>query len=177
MQRKNVLIFAVSSAVVLIVILLILLVGPFTRPILPSSRPNPIDFVHPEFSIPAVLCVIAAYLFKRRGKERFLAHYIAGTAAVSFTVVAVLIAFDVVGMYPNHGADHFLFTLGFHAIDAIFVLILVLVQGYVGMSMILFGRTKNRIFNHKFLSKWVLIIYLIQGALGLSILISLLFQY
>lgn len=170
--------YVVSSAVILIIIAsIILLVGPFTGSILPSSRPNLTDFVHPLFSIPAVLFVIGAYLFKRRGKERFLAHYIAGTAGVSLTVVAALIALNTVSMYPQHGANHFLFTLGFHALDAIFVVILVLIQGYMGMSMILFGRTKDRIFNHKFLSKWVLIIYLIQGALGLSILISLLLQY
>jgi hypothetical protein len=177
MQRKNQLTLAVSSAVILIVIAIIFLVGPPTGSILPSSRPNFIDFIHPLFSIPAVLFVISAYLFKRRGKERFLAHYVAGTAAVSLTIVATLIALNTVRMYPHNGAFHFLFTAGFHAVDAIFVLILVLAQGYMGLSMLLFGRTSHRILIHKRLSKWVLIIYLIQGALGLSILISLFLQY
>jgi hypothetical protein len=173
MQRKKIILYALPSV---LLIFLILIAAP-SSVVLPTEHPNLIDFIHPLFSIPAVLFVIGAYLFKRRGKERFLAHYVAGTAAVSLTIVAALIALNTVGMYPSHGANHFLFTLGFHALDAIFVVILVLVQGYMGLSMLLFGRTSHRILIHKRLSKWVLIIYLIQGALGLSILISLFLQY
>jgi hypothetical protein len=177
-QRKRLLTVAVLSAVILVVIGIIVLVGPISGSILPSSKPSPTDFVHPLFSIPAVLFVISAYLFKRRGKERFLAHYLAGTAGVSLTIVAFLIALNAVSLYPRQDlANHFLFTINFHVIVAFLAVIMVLVQGYTGLSMVLFGRTKDRIFNHKFLSKWVLIIYLIQGALGLSILISLILQY
>jgi hypothetical protein len=110
-RRRNVTI--VISVALAIVVFSISVLG-ISGSILPTSPANSRDFIHPEFSIPAVLSVISAYLFKRRGKERFVAHYIAGTAGVSLTVTAFLIALTDVGTYPR-GTNHFLFTIAPHS--------------------------------------------------------------
>jgi hypothetical protein len=175
MRPRNVVIFA-SILGVIFLSLALLLLGPSAGPTLPTERARLIDFLHPLYSIPAMILVILAYLFKKMGRERFLAHYLAGTFAVSLTIIAVYVGLDVVSTYPNRGANHFLFTLPYHFLVAIFVVSLVGVQGYIGFSMLLFGRTRRRISIHRRLSKWVFVIYLLQGALGLSILLSLLYQ-
>ncbi len=178
MSHKKAGVSVALSAVILILlavlfagILILILIAKYE----PVTQLSPIVFLHPSISIPSVLFVITAYLLKRRGRERFLAHYIAGTLAVSLTVIAFFIGGGVVG-HITHGIFSGIFTLIFHFLVAFFVLSIVLVQGSMGMGMLLFGRTSKRISIHKRLSKWVLIVYLIQGALGLSILFTLLAQ-
>jgi hypothetical protein len=146
----------------------ILAIGPNITPA--GTHVSLVYFFHPVFSIPSVLLVVTAYLFKRWKKERFLAHYLAGTMAVSFSIIAALLGLGVV----DHHASTFLFTVNFHLLIAIAVLVTVLVHGTFGMQMLLFGRTPRRISRHKKLAKWVLILYLVQGSLGLTILSALL---
>jgi hypothetical protein len=133
-----------------------------------------IEFLHPAFSIPAVLLIVTAYLFKKGvKKERFLAHYIAGTAAVALTIPAALIGSSVVKF---EGLDKFPFTISFHLLLAFVVLGVVLIHGAMRVAMVFFGRKSTRLKIHSRLAKWVLVIYLIQGAFGLTILGALLVQ-
>jgi hypothetical protein len=128
--------------------------------------------IHPAIAAAAVVMVVTAYLLKRRKKLYFRLHYIAGILAFSLTMVAFPL-----GLYEvlaNGGPSDFPEAIVFHTVNFVVVVGLIVFQGALGMSMLLFGRTRGDFRSHKRVAKYVLIAFLLQGALGLLTLYGIL---
>lgn len=127
--------------------------------------------IHPAIAATAVLLVSTAYLLKKGKRLHFRLHYLAGILAFTLSMVAF-----PVGLYyvATLGFSRFPFTLIFHSADFVLAIGLMLVQGGLGMSMLLFGRKRGIYAIHRRLSKYVVAVFLLQGSLGLLLLYGIL---
>ncbi len=128
--------------------------------------------IHPAVAASAVLLVVTAYLLKTRKKLYFRLHYAAGITAFA----TVIVAFPL-GLYfvtTSGGVSQFPEAIVFHTANFFAAMGLILVEGGLGMGMLLFGRRREAFRSHKRLAKYVLSFFLLQGALGLITLYGLL---
>lgn len=128
--------------------------------------------IHPAIAASAVICVVAAYLLKTRKKLYFRLHYAFGILALSLSMVAFPL-----GLYfvlVNGGTSVFPEAIVFHTANFVIVVGLIVLQGALGMSMLLFGRKRDTFRSHKRLAKYVLGAFLVQAAFGLATLYGIL---
>ena len=128
--------------------------------------------IHPAFAASAVLLVLTAYLLKARKRQYFQLHYAAGIAAFATSMVAFPL-----GLYfvlTSGGVSEFPTAILFHTVNFLVVISLIVLQGGLGLGMLLFGRKRDVFKSHKRLGKYVLAVFLLQGALGLIILYGIL---
>jgi len=128
--------------------------------------------IHPAIAGGAVLMVVTAYLLKTRKKLYFRLHYAAGILAFSLSMVAFPLGLYLV--FVNGGVSSFPGALVFHTVDFFAAVGLIVVQGGLGMGMLLFGRKREAYRTHKRMAKYVLVVFLLQGALGLLTLYGIL---
>ncbi|MDA4115561.1 MAG: hypothetical protein OK442_03265 [Thaumarchaeota archaeon] len=128
--------------------------------------------VHPAIAAGAVVSVLAAYLLKVRTKLYFRLHYAAGILAFALSMFAFPLGLFLV--YTNGGVSVFPEALTFHTVSFFAAVGLIVVQGGLGMGMLLFGRKRDVYRTHKRMAKYVLIVFLLQGALGLLTLYGIL---
>jgi hypothetical protein len=120
---------------------------------------------HPAFAASAVLLVATAYLLKTRKKLYFRLHYAAGILAFATAMVAFPL-----GLYyvlTSGGVSEFPEQLVLHTLNFFAATGLIVVQGGLGMGMLLFGRKRGAYKTHRRMAKYVLAIFLLQGVLGL----------
>ena len=128
--------------------------------------------IHPALAASAVLAVVTAYLLKKRKKLYFRLHYAAGITAFSLAMVAfplglyLVFTRGVVSLFPE--------ALVFHTVSFFAAVGLIVVQGGLGMGMLLLGRRRNAYRTHKRTAKYVLSAFLLQGGLGLLTLYGIL---
>jgi hypothetical protein len=128
--------------------------------------------IHPAMAAGAVLSVMVAYLLKTRRKVYFRLHYAAGIVAFSLAMVAFPL-----GLYfvlVNGGVSVFPGALVFHTVNFFAAVGLIVIQGGLGMGMLLFGRKRNAYATHRRTAKYVLSVFLLQGVLGLFTLYGIL---
>src|ERR1700688_1388622 len=92
--------------------------------------------IHPAIAASAVLSVVTAYLLKTRRKLYFRLHYAAGILAFSLTMVAFPL-----GLYcvlTSGGVSQFPEALIFHSVNFFVAVGLIVIQGGLGMGMLLF---------------------------------------
>lgn len=128
--------------------------------------------IHPVIAAGAVLAVVAAYLLKTRKKLYFRLHYAAGILAFALSMVAFPLGLYIV--LTNGGISAFPEALIFHTVNFAVAVGLIVVQGALGMRMLLFGRERGDFRLHKRVAKYVVAIFLLQGALGLLTLYGIL---
>jgi len=121
--------------------------------------------IHPAIAAGAVLAVVAAYLLKTRKKLYFQLHYAAGILAFALSMVAFPLGLYIV--LANGGVSLFPEVLIFHTVNFVVAVGLIVFQGALGMSMLLFGRDRGDFRAHKRVAKYVVVVFLLQGALGL----------
>ncbi len=128
--------------------------------------------IHPIIAASAVLLVATTYLLKSRRKLYFRLHYAAGILAFSLSMFAFPL-----GLYfvlSSGGVSQFPEEILFHTVNFFAVVGMIVIQGGLGMGMLLFGRRREAYRTHKRLAKYVLAIFLLQGALGLATLYGIL---
>jgi hypothetical protein len=128
--------------------------------------------IHPAIAASAVLSVVTAYLLKTRRKLYFQLHYVAGILAFSLSMVAFPL-----GLYfvlSSGGVPEFPVALVFHSVNFFAAIGLIVIQGGLGMGMLLFGRKRNAYVTHKRAAKYVLGVFLLQGAFGVLTLYGIL---
>jgi hypothetical protein len=128
--------------------------------------------IHPVIAALAVVMVVTAYLLKTRKKLYFRLHYAAGILAFSLTMIAFPLGLYLV--LTGGGPSLFPEALVFHTVNFVAAVGLIVFQGALGMSMLLFGRARDDFRSHKRIAKYVLIVFLLQGALGLLTLYGIL---
>jgi hypothetical protein len=128
--------------------------------------------IHPVLAASAVLMVVAAYLLKTRKKLYFRLHYAAGILAVALSMVAFPLGFYFV--LADGGVSKFPEALVFHTVNFFAAFGLIVVEGALGLGMLLFGRKRDVYRTHKQMAKYVLIVFLLQGALGMLTLYGIL---
>lgn len=128
--------------------------------------------IHPAFAASAVLLVLTAYLLKARKRQYFRLHYAAGIGAFATSMVAFPL-----GLYfvlTSGGVSEFPTAILFHTVNFLVVIALIVLQGALGLGMLLFGRKRDVFKSHKRLGRYVLAVFLLQGALGLITLYGIL---
>ena len=128
--------------------------------------------IHPAIAAGAVVSVFAAYLLKTRKKLYFKLHYLAGILAFALSMVAF-----PVGMYfvlTSGGVEQFPESVVFHSVNFFAAVGLIVIQGGLGMGMLLFGRRRHVYATHRRAAKYVLVVFSLQGALGLLTLYGIL---
>jgi uncharacterized membrane protein YozB (DUF420 family) len=128
--------------------------------------------IHPAIAITVVVLVAAAYLLKRGKRQFFTLHYAVAIAAFSLTFVAFPVALYEVAI--SGGASGFPPVISVHFLDFFAALSLLIVQGGLGMSMLVFGRRRSAYALHRRLGRYVLYIFILQGALGSILLYGVL---
>ena len=128
--------------------------------------------IHPAIAASAVLMVVLAYLTKTRKKLHFRLHYPAGILAFLLSMIAFPLGLHFVLI--NGGVSQFPEALVFHSVNFVVAVGLIVFQGALGMSMLLFGRKRGDFRTHKRAAKYVLVVFLLQGALGLLTLYGIL---
>ena len=128
--------------------------------------------IHPAIAAGAVVSVVLAYLLKTRKKLYFRLHYAAGILAFSLSMVAFPLGLYLV--FTSGGYDQFPEGLVFHTVNFFAVAGLVVIQGGLGMGMLLFGRKRHAYATHRRVAKYVLAVFSLQGALGLLTLYGIL---
>jgi heme A synthase len=128
--------------------------------------------VHPTIAAGAVVAVLAAYLLKTRKKLYFRLHYAAGVLAFALSMLAFPVGLYLV--FINGGVSVFPPALTFHTVSFFAAIGLIVIQGALGMGMLLFGRKRDVYRTHKRMAKYVLVVFLLQGALGLLTLYGVL---
>jgi hypothetical protein len=120
--------------------------------------------IHPAIAASAVVSVVTAYLLKTRRKLYFRLHYVAGALAFSLSMVAFPL-----GLYfvlTSGGVSQFPVALVFHSVNFLVAVGLIVIQGGLGMAMLLFGRKRRAYVTHKRAARYVLAVFLLQGAFG-----------
>ena len=125
--------------------------------------------VHPLIAALAGAMLLAAFFLKRGRRVFFNAHYLSGTAAVLFGLVAVLIAMWAYGQFsirePAQMAS--LAAFGWHRWVAYLALGLLLAQGLLGWYAFFARRGSLAILRiHRVLASALVIIVAAAGALG-----------
>jgi hypothetical protein len=115
---------------------------------------------------------VAAYLLKTRRKIYFRLHYAAGIGAFALSMVAFPLGLYIV--LANGGVSQFPEAIIFHTVNFVVAVGLIVFQGFLGMSMLLFGRKRGDFLTHRRTAKYVLVVFLLQGALGLLTLYGIL---
>lgn len=128
--------------------------------------------IHPAIAASAVVLVVTAYLLKTRKKLYYRLHYAAGILAFGLSMVAFPLGLYIV--LTNGGVSVFPEVIIFHTVNFVVAVGLIVFQGAIGMSMLLFGRTRGDFRSHKRAAKYVLAVFLLQGALGLLTLYGIL---
>lgn len=128
--------------------------------------------VHPAIAAGAVVAVVAAYLLKTRKKLYFRLHYAAGILAFALSMVAFPLGLYLV--LTSGGVTEFPEALVFHTVNFFAAVGLIVVQGGLGIGMLLLGRKRDVYRTHKKMAKYVLVIFLLQGVLGLLTLYGIL---
>jgi hypothetical protein len=128
--------------------------------------------IHPVVAAGAVLTVVTAYLLKTRKKLYFRLHYAAGILAFALSMVAFPLGLYLV--LTNGGISVFPEALIFHTVNFGVAAGLIVFEGALGMSMLLFGRKREDFRSHKRVAKYVVVVFLLQGALGLLTLYGIL---
>jgi hypothetical protein len=128
--------------------------------------------IHPVIAAGAVLMVVTAYFLKTRKKLYFRLHYAVGILAFSLSMVAFPLGLYIV--LTSGGPSIFPEAIVFHTVNFVVAIGLIVFQGALGMSMILFGRARDNFRSHKRVAKYVLTVFLLQGALGLLTLYGIL---
>jgi hypothetical protein len=128
--------------------------------------------VHPALAASAVVLVTTAYLLKTRKRLYFRLHYAAGILAFCLAMVAFPLGFYFV--LTTGGVSGFPEALIFHTVNFFAAVGLIVVQGGLGMGMLLFGRRRDVFLTHKRAARYVLVVFLLQGALGLLTLYGVL---
>ncbi len=128
--------------------------------------------IHPAIAASAVVLVVAAYLLKTSRRLHFRLHYAAGILAFSLSMLAFPLGLYFVLI--NGGASVFPGVVVFHTVNFFAAIGLIVVQGGLGMGMLLFGRKRTAYVTHKRTAKYVLAVFLLQGVLGLATLSGIL---
>jgi len=128
--------------------------------------------VHPLIAASAVVLVVTAYLLKTRKRLYFRLHYAAGILAFALAMTAFPLGLYMV--LTNGGPSVFPTVILFHTLNVLAVIGLIVVQGGLGMAMLLFGRRRNAYVTHRRTAKYVLSVFLLQGVLGLATLYGIL---
>jgi hypothetical protein len=128
--------------------------------------------IHPAIAAGAVVTVVAAYLLKTQKKLYFRLHYAAGILAFALSMVAFPLGLYIV--LTNGGVSVFPEALIFHTVNFVVAVGLIVFQGALGMSMLLFGRKRGDFRSHKRVAKYVVVVFLLQGVLGLLTLYGIL---
>jgi len=128
--------------------------------------------LHPAIAASAVVMVLTAYLLKTRKKLYFRLHYAAGVLAFALAMSAFPLGLYLV--FINGGVSQFPEALTVHTVSFFGAIGLIVIQGALGMGMLLFGRKRDVYKTHKRMAKYVLAAFLLQGALGLLTLYGIL---
>ena len=128
--------------------------------------------LHPAIAASAVVMVLTAYLLKTRKKLYFRLHYAAGVLAFALAMSAFPLGLYLV--FINGGVSQFPVALTVHTVSFFGAIGLIVLQGALGMGMLLFGRKRDVYKTHKRMAKYVLASFLLQGALGLLTLYGIL---
>ena len=128
--------------------------------------------IHPVIAASAVVMVVTAYLLKTRKKLYFRLHYAAGVLAFALSMVAFPLGLYLV--FTSGGVSQFPEALVFHTLNFFAAVSLIVIQGALGMGMLLFGRKREAFRTHKRMAKYVLAVFLLQGVLGLVTLYGIL---
>ena len=97
--------------------------------------------IHPAFAASIVVLVAAAFLLKTRKRLYFRLHYAMGILAS-----AAAMAVFPLGLYlvlTSGGVSLFPEELVFHTVSFLAAVALIVVQGGLGMGILLFGRKRN----------------------------------
>jgi len=124
--------------------------------------------IHPALAISVVLLVATAYLLKTRRRLYFVAHYVAGILAFALVMTAFPLALYFVA--DAGGISLFPPALIVHTANFVLAISAIVVQGGLGMGMLLFGRRRGWYSTHRRIAKYVLAIFIAQGTLGLAVL-------
>lgn len=128
--------------------------------------------IHPTVAAGAVVSVVLAYALKKRRKQYFRLHYLAGGLAFGLSMVAFPIGLYYV--FVSGGIAQFPESLVFHTIWFFAVAGLIVIQAGLGIGMILFGRRRDAYRTHKRMARYVLAAFVAQAALGLLTLYGIL---
>jgi hypothetical protein len=124
--------------------------------------------IHPALAISVVLLVTTAYLLKTRRKLYFVAHYVAGILA--FVLVMTAFPIGLYYVYIDGGMSVFPPAIIIHTANFVLAIAAMVVQGGLGLGMLLFGRKRGWYSTHRRIAKYVLAIFIAQGTLGLAVL-------
>ncbi len=128
--------------------------------------------IHPALAASAVVMVLTAYLLKTRKKLYFRLHYAAGVLAFSLSMVAFPLGLYLV--LTSGGVSQFPEAIVFHTVNFFAAVGLIVVQGGLGLGMLLFGRKRDAYGTHRRMAKYVLGVFLLQGVLGVVTLYGIL---
>jgi len=124
--------------------------------------------IHPSLAIAVVLLVVTAYYLKTGRRMYFLAHYVAGALAFALTVLAFPIGLYFVA--DSGGLSVFPPVLILHTANFVVALGTIVIQGGLGLGMLLFGRRRGWYGTHRRTAKYALAVFLVQGTLGALVL-------
>jgi hypothetical protein len=128
--------------------------------------------IHPAIAASAVVLVITAYLLKTSKRLYFRLHYGAGILAFALSMVAFPLGLYFVLI--SGGPSVFPGVIVFHTLNFFAAIGLIVIQGGLGMGMLLFGRRRGAYVSHKRMARYVLAVFVLQGGLGLATLFGIL---
>jgi hypothetical protein len=128
--------------------------------------------IHPAIAASAVVLVVTAYLLKTSRRLYFRLHYAAGILAFALAMIAFPLGLYFVLI--DGGPSVFPGVIVFHTVNFFAAIGLIVIQGGLGMGMLLLGRKRSAYVTHKRTAKYVLAVFLLQGVLGLATLFGIL---
>jgi hypothetical protein len=92
------------------------------------------NLIHPALGLLAALCILTAYGVRLLGIQNNALHYTAGITAIVALILAVIRAVMVAGQLAALGIETPP-VMGFHAFNALLVILLLITQATLGIVM------------------------------------------